>query len=62
LVWTSRLGRELLCKKGLLPENRVDNVITFPVRRAKRRRHYLEQEAEIIDMSLYRESRDRSVA
>jgi hypothetical protein len=54
LVWTNLLGRELLCEKGLLPPQVVDNVIPFPIHRVKQSNpSHLMRQAEIIDLASY---------
>jgi hypothetical protein len=63
LVWTNSLGRELLCEKGLLPAQFVDNVIPFPTHRVKRNNPSpLRREDEIIDLASYRLDQDSEYA
>ena len=62
LIWTNALGRELLRKKGLLPEV-IDNVIPFRIRRARTGpRSNLTRSAKVIDLSCYRNNLDLQVA
>ena len=62
MVWTSKLGRELLCAKNLLPESSIDNVIPFPNSRTRRPRPHLRREAEIVDLASCRGDRNRGAA
>ena len=62
LVWTSSLGCALLCEKGLLPKNLVDDVIPSAIADAKLRRPtHLKKENGIVDLAAYRENRNLTV-
>ena len=62
LIWTNALGRDLLWKKGLLPEV-IDNVIAFRIRRAGiGPRSHLARSAKVIDLSCYRNNLNLEVA
>jgi hypothetical protein len=63
MVWTSALGREMLCARNLLPKEAIDNVVAFQSGVTKRMRcSHLRREAEIIDLASCRAIRNRAVA